>query len=447
MPQRIHETAVLPAVDAEAAKSGRLLIEIISPGWGSSGHYSPKVLENAVAEKVWAKGTHVYLDHPTESETYARPARTVKDLVAKLAEDARRDEQGRVVAEMQVFKPYRPLLTDPDFTEAVGMSIRAVAESRIGEAEGRKGQIVTRLIPDRLNSVDVVTHAGRGGRILSVLESLRTPTDSEADATEAAVSDQREALADALNAAYGGEKSYVGIRDFDPEAGRVWFWYENPTGSGTYQVDYEADESGSITLTGDPIEVRAKTVYVPVAATTETIDATGGTDPQRAGEAAAPQTPAPAGDPNPETQETTMGLIQVDEADHGRLTQEAGRVPTLTDERDQAIRRADAAEAALRGHRNTDAARGILAEAIAASTTPVTFSALEQRGILAALPTTGEGDLDADAFRGAVEAEVNAKAKAGGAGRVTGFGATEDAGGKTVPTWDDIDSIYGRKGA
>jgi hypothetical protein len=227
----------------------------------------------------------------------------------------------------------------------------------------------------------------------------------------------------------------------------VWFWYENPTGSGTYQVDYEADESGSITLTGDPIEVRATTVYVPVAATTETIDATGGTDPQRAAEAAAPQTPAPAGDPNPETQETTMGLIQVDEAEHGRLTQEAGRVPTLTDERDQAIRRADAAEAALRGHRNTDAARGILAEAIAASTTPVTFSALEQRGILAALPTTGEGDLDADAFRGAVEAEVNAKAKAGGAGRVTGFGATEDAGGKTVPTWDDIDSIYGRKGA
>ena len=189
MPQRIHETAVLPAIDAEAAKSGRLLIEIISPGWGSSGYYSAKVLENAVAEKVWAKGTHVYLDHPTESETYSRPARTVKDLVAKLTEDAHLDEQGRVVAQIQVFKPYRPLLTDPDFAEAVGMSIRAAAEARMGEAEGRKGQIVTRLIPDRLNSVDVVTHAGRGGRILAVLESLRTPTDSEADATEAAVSD------------------------------------------------------------------------------------------------------------------------------------------------------------------------------------------------------------------------------------------------------------------
>ena len=314
----------------------------------------------------------------------------------------------------------------------------------MGEAEGRKGQIITRLIPDRLNSVDVVTHAGRGGRILSVLESLMRTAPG---VSETAVSDLRAALADALNAAYGGETSYVSVRDFDPNAGRVWFWYENPNGSGTYQVDYTTDESGSVTLTGDPIEVRATTVYVPVAATTETAGVTDGTDPQRAGEAAAPQTPAPAGDPNPETQETTMGLIQVDEAEHGRLTQEAGRVPMLTDERDQAIRRADAAEAALRGHRNTDAARGILAEAIAASAFPVAFSALEQRGILAALPTTDAGDLDADAFRSAVEAEVSAKAKAGGAGRVTGFGVTEGAGGKEIPTWDDIDSIYGRKGA
>jgi hypothetical protein len=431
MPQRIHETAVLPAIDAEAAKSGRLLIEIISPGWGSSGHYSAKVLENAVAEKVWAKGTHVYLDHPTESETYSRPARTVKDLVAKLTEDAHLDEQGRVVAQIQVFKPYRPLLTDPDFAEAVGMSIRAAAEARMGEAEGRKGQIVTRLIPDRLNSVDVVTHAGRGGRILSVLESLRTPTDS--DATEAAVSDQRAALADALNAAYGGEKSYVGIRDFDPEAGRVWFWYENPTGSGTYQVDYEADESGSVTLTGDPIEVRATTVYVPIA-----------TQPT---EAASTNVPAPAGQHHPPTESKEDTMPEIEAGRLAQLEEAAGRVPTLTDERDQAVSRAEAAEAALRNHRNVDAARGILAEAIAASTTPVTFSALEQRGILAALPTTDAGDLDAAAFRSAAEAEVAAKAKAGGAGRVTGFGVTEDAGGKAVPTWDDIDSIYGRKEA
>ena len=413
MPQRIHETAVLPAIDAEAAKSGRLLIEIISPGWGSSGHYSAKVLENAVAEKVWAKGTHVYLDHPTESETYSRPARTVKDLVAKLTEDAHLDEQGRVVAQIQVFKPYRPLLTDPDFAEAVGMSIRAAAEARMGEAEGRKGQIVTRLIPDRLNSVDVVTHAGRGGRILSVLESLRTLTG----VSETTVSDLRAALADAINAAYGGEVTYVSVRDFDPDAGRVWFWYENPAGSGTYQVDYTADESGSITLTGDPIEVRAKTVYVPIA-----------TQPT---EAASTNVPAPAGQHHPPTESKEDTMPEIEAGRLAQLEEAAGRVPTLTDERDQAVSRAEAAEAAHYEALRREAAKEI--DATLVQPTARTYG------------KTDAGDLDAAAFRSAAEAEVSDKAKAGGAGRVTGFGVTEGAGGKEIPTWDSIDSIYGAK--
>ena len=428
MPQRIHETAVLPAIDAESAKSGRILIEVISPGIGSSGYYSAEVLRNAVEERAFGKGCHVYIDHPTESENYARPARTVKDLVGKLIEDAHLDSEGRIVAEVQIFKPFRPLLNDPDFTESVGMSIRASAETRMGKVGEKAMTIITRLIPDRLNSVDVVTHAGRGGRILSVLESLNA-TGGAAD--EAAVSDQREALSDALRGAYGGENSYVSIRDFDPEAGVVWFWHENPTGSGTYQVDYEADESGSVTLTGDPIEVRAKTVYVPIA-----------TQPT---EAASTNVPAPAGQHHPPTESKEDTMPEIEAGRLAQLEEAAGRVPTLASERDQAVSRAEAAEAALRNHRNVDAARGILAEAAAASTTPVTFSALEQRGILAALPTTDADDLDAAAFRSAVETEVNAKAKQSGAGRVSGFGVTEGTGGKEIPTWDSIDSIYGAK--
>jgi hypothetical protein len=430
MSRTIAEIIQSPTINADES-SGKWLVEIISEGIGSSGAYPRKVLENAVTERVWPQGTKVFIDHPTESETYARPARTVKDLVGHTTRDAYIDESGRIVTEVKIFKPFRPLLTDADFIQSVGMSIRAAAEVRPGEYEGKKTTVVTRLIPDVMNTIDVVTWAGRGGRVISLLESLRTPTDS--DATEAAVSDQRAALSDALNAAYGGEKSYVGIRDFDPEAGRVWFWYENPTGSGTYQVDYEADESGSVTLTGDPIEVRATTVYVPIA-----------TQPT---EAASTNVPAPAGQHHPPTESKEDTMPEIEAGRLAQLEEAAGRVPTLTDERDQAVSRAEAAEAALRNHRNVDAARGILAEAAAASTTPVTFSALEQRGILAALPTTDAGDLDAAAFRSAVETEVNAKAKQSGAGRVSGFGVTEDAGGKAVPTWDDIDSIYGRKEA
>lgn len=428
MSRTIAEIIQSPTINADES-SGKWLVEIISEGIGSSGAYPRKVLENAVTERVWPQGTKVFIDHPTESETYARPARTVKDLVGHTTRDAYIDESGRIVTEVKIFKPFRPLLTDADFIQSVGMSIRAAAEVRPGEYEGKKTTVITRLIPDVMNTIDVVTWAGRGGRVISLLESLRTPTDS--DATEAAVSDQRVALSDALNAAYGGEKSYVGIRDFDPEAGRVWFWYENPTGSGTYQVDYEADESGSITLTGDPIEVRAKTVYVPIA-----------TQPT---EAASTNVPAPAGQHHPPTESKEDTMPEIEAGRLAQLEEAAGRVPTLASERDQAVSRAEAAEAALRNHRNVDAARGILAEAAAASTTPVTFSALEQRGILAALPTTDAGDLDAAAFRSAVETEVNAKAKQSGAGRVSGFGATEGTGGKEIPTWDSIDSIYGAK--
>lgn len=433
MPKRIHETVTAPILDAPATTPGRILTEIISAGWGSSGYYSPKVLDNAVAEKVWPAGTHVYLDHPTDAEDAARPARTVRDLVAKLAEDARKDDQGRIVAEVDVFGPFRPLVTDKGFAEAVGMSIRAYADSTIGEAEGRKGQIITRIIPDQLNSVDIVTHAGRGGRILAVLESLRPGAPAE----EATVSDQREALEVALDAAYGGEKSYVGIRDFDPDTGQVWFWYENPPGSGTWQESYTTDAAGTVTLSGAPIEVRAKTTYVPVAQST----------PAAPVEVAAPtNVPVPAGPTTPTKESKEDTMPQIEEGRLAQLEEAAGRVPTLEAERDTARRERDQAVAESRQIRNTEAARAVIAEAIAASTTPVTFTALESRGLLAGLPTTTEGDLDEAAYRTAVEAAVAEKAKAGGAGQVRGFGASEDSGADTKSpcTWGDIDKIMSK---
>ena len=412
MPKRIHETVAAPLIEAPASTPGKLHIEVISPGWGSSGYYSGKVLDNAVAEKVWPAGTHVYLDHPTEADEYARPARTVKDLVGKLAEDARKDEAGRIVADVDVFGPFRPLVTDPAFAEAVGMSIRAYADSTIGEAEGRKGQIITRLVPDKLNSVDIVTHAGRGGRILAVLESAFA-------ASESTINDQREALRVALDAAYGGEKSYVWIRDFDPDAATVWFTYENPTGSGTWQESYEIDGDGTVTLAGSPIEVRAKTVFVPVARGS-TESATSDTPEATPTEGAPPtHVSAPAGSITTTTTEgATMATIEVEQAELTRLqaAEVSGR-----DSEARAVR----AEARALAAENRMAADSVIREAVEASTTPVSFTALETRGLLSDLPVTTEGTLDATAYRAAVETAVAEKAKAGGAGAVRGFGRTE----------------------
>lgn len=149
---------------------GRLLVQLITPGWGSSGFYSEAVIEAAAKDRVFPAGTHMYIDHPSESENYDRPERTVKDLAAVLLEDARWDaDRKALVAEVRVFSQWRRPLAE--MAEAIGTSIRGTAEGEMGEAEGRRGQVFTRLVEGM--SVDFVTHAGRGGKVLQIIESAR----------------------------------------------------------------------------------------------------------------------------------------------------------------------------------------------------------------------------------------------------------------------------------
>lgn len=151
---------------------GRLLVKLITPGWGSSGYYSAAAIEQAATDRIWPRGTHMYLDHPTPTEDYERPARTVKDLAAVLMEDARWDPNigpnGALVAETRVFSRWRHSLAE--MADAIGVSIRGEADVELGEAEGRAGKIITRFT--RGKSVDFVTKAGRGGAF-EVLESAR----------------------------------------------------------------------------------------------------------------------------------------------------------------------------------------------------------------------------------------------------------------------------------
>lgn len=150
--------------DAEAG--GRMQIQLITPGWGSSGYYAAPVLEAAARDQVFGSGTHMYLDHPTMAEDEERPERSVRDLAAVLDEDARWTGDA-LVADARVFSPWHRVLGE--MADAIGVSVRAAAEVSEGEAEGRHGRIVERL--DQGISVDFVTHAGRGGKVLEVLES------------------------------------------------------------------------------------------------------------------------------------------------------------------------------------------------------------------------------------------------------------------------------------
>ena len=415
MAKRITEASTLTIT--ESATPGRVLLQLITPGWGSSGYYSAPVLENAATEQVWPKGTHVFFDHPSESERHDRPERSVRDLAMILDEDARRDaETGGLVAEAKVIGPYRELVTDPVFMEAVGMSIRASADTTVGEAEGRKGVLVTHLVEGV--SVDLVTRAGRGGRILAAVESAR------ATLREATAGDTREALYVALKAAYGAEDAYTWVRDFDPEQGLVYFETEDADAMRTYQQTYEMADDGTASLTGDPVEVRVTTNYVPTGADSAPTDV-----------------PAPAGQPTAtESEEIHMATTQIEESALAALRQDAERVPTLESERDALQRERDEAREANARRDRTDTARGVIETQ--AREAGVTFTALESRGLLTDLPVTESGDLDEAAYTTSVKEAAAEKAEQTGAGHVTGFGQTVTENGGDTYSEAEFDKAF-----
>lgn len=402
---------------------GKIKVGLITPGSGSSGYYSQQVLENAARDRVWPKGTHVFFDHPSESEIHDRPERSVRDLAAVLAEDAYWDGI-QLVAEANVIGPYRELVTDPVFVESVGMSIRATAESRAGEVDGKHTTIITQLVEGL--SVDLVTRAGRGGRVLAVLESARA--DARRAVTEATANDTRDALNAAIKAAHGADETWVWVRDFDEAT--VWFDVEGDAEMATYAQAYTTGDDGAVQLQGDRTQVRARTEYVPVSTSTD------------AAESGPTHVPAPAGrpTPTPTSEEDTMGTIQVDESQHAALTEAAGRVPTLESERDTAQRERDEAREALAVERRTAAAARII------DTAEAGFTALERRGLLAELPLTQEGALDEAAFTTTVTEAAATRAEAGGAGSIRGFGRTgNDTGTVTEADVDNaVGSAFGR---
>lgn len=143
-------------------------ITVIEAGWGSSGYYAREVLARDVP-RAFPVGTHMYLNHPTESEDAERPERDVRDLAAVITK--RPSMQGdAVVAECEVFEHYAPLIDA--IAPHIGTSIRAMGEAEQGEAEGRTGPLIRSL--DEGISLDFVTKPGAGGKVgARLLESAR----------------------------------------------------------------------------------------------------------------------------------------------------------------------------------------------------------------------------------------------------------------------------------
>jgi hypothetical protein len=149
-------------------------IKLIAPGKGSSAFYPVEVLQRD-GPKVFKAGTHVYLNHPTAAEEAQRPEGDVANLAGVLTTGAVYHEAHAkgpgLFARMKVFADHATMVEEK--AAHVGMSIRASGVAEAGKT--REGVPVLKELTGA-ESVDVVTHAGAGGMILT--EAARNAAES-----------------------------------------------------------------------------------------------------------------------------------------------------------------------------------------------------------------------------------------------------------------------------
>jgi len=230
----------------EADKAGTVDLKIISPGWGSSGYYSPDVLKED-GPRAFPKGTHMYFDHPTATEARERPERSLRDLAAVTETDPVYQENGPAGPGL-----YAKARVQPQFTgaikalaEHIGVSIRAAGQFKEGEVDGRRGRVVTKIAESPTNSVDFVTKAGRGGQVLAIMESLRQ-NGPDAVSPSAAMSSNAQTTASASEAISLGYGSQTGT--YVQETGTA----VNP--GGTITLPSTVITTGPVTAPAVPVQ-------------------------------------------------------------------------------------------------------------------------------------------------------------------------------------------------
>lgn len=160
---KLHEST--SGEGTESLGEGKYRIRIITPGKGSSGIYLAENL--AESAYLFKAGTEMFIDHPTESEEWERPERSIRDYAGVFLEDATVGEDGALYTVCKVFSGVNELIKDK--WEHIGVSINAWCDEPISE---------TGVVPvfAGVRSVDFVTAPGAGGAVLDLLESNRKET-------------------------------------------------------------------------------------------------------------------------------------------------------------------------------------------------------------------------------------------------------------------------------
>jgi hypothetical protein len=162
----------VPLVERAVRRDGTIPVKIIGPGWGTTGYYPAEVLERD-GPQIFAPGTQMFWDHATPSQEAERPEGSLNDLAAVLTTGARWNDNGAdgpgLYADAKVFEAYQSPINN--LAPHIGVSIRAYGKATQGTAEGRQGRIIQGITS--ASSIDFVTKAGAGGRIVEMFEAAR----------------------------------------------------------------------------------------------------------------------------------------------------------------------------------------------------------------------------------------------------------------------------------
>lgn len=170
-------TEIIEAVGSVTSANGKWRARLIESNvQGSSAYYSSEVLE--AGAHLFKKGTHMYMNHATAEEMSLRPEGDVNNLIGVLASDAVMESDG-LHADLTIFEHHKKRLKE--MAPYIGLSIRAHGSVE----ESDSGPVLKEFIA--VESVDVVTKPGAGGKFVSleesakpgVLEDIVTPKSKE----------------------------------------------------------------------------------------------------------------------------------------------------------------------------------------------------------------------------------------------------------------------------
>lgn len=184
---KLHESF---SPEPDSLGDGKYRIRIIVPGQGSCGIYTAENL--AVSAPLFKAGTEMFIDHPTETEEWERPERSIRDYAGVFLEDATVGEDGALYTVCKVFSGMNELIKDK--WEHIGVSINAWCADSISE-----NGIVPPLAGVR--SVDFVTTPGAGGAITDLLESNRNDNYVKEGTVDKELSSKFDELKDAFASA------------------------------------------------------------------------------------------------------------------------------------------------------------------------------------------------------------------------------------------------------